>query len=199
MAAERRTAGEPRLRLVSAPAGLTPEQHEAVETARRLMRPIRRAAGVAAFGGWTSAIFAVLSLPFALGGGVALAAPVVLGLVAFNEFRGGALVRRLDGRGPLVLGLNQVFFGVCLCAYAGWQLWKGPSAALTAAASSGDPQVDALVAGLARTVHLSVYGGVLACGVLVPGLTGLYYLTRAGALRRARAGAPEWALRLAAR
>ena len=45
-----------------------------------------------------------------------------LSAVAYHEFKGRALLRDLDLKGPRVLGYNQIGFGVLLVGYCVWSL-----------------------------------------------------------------------------
>ena len=47
---------------------LTPEQHRVLALANQRAKKIRKAAGIARFNGWATAVFAVFSVPFTLFG-----------------------------------------------------------------------------------------------------------------------------------
>src|SRR4051812_47116326 len=95
---------------------LTPEQLRALVDLSKRARKVRRAAAVARFGGWTGALFAVVTLAGAM---LSYSAPAVfvgvgLGVVAFGEFYGARLMAGLDQRGPKRLAMNQGLLGVVL-------------------------------------------------------------------------------------
>lgn len=164
---------------------LTPEQLRALVEAGRCARKVRRGAAVARFGGWTGAVFAVLTLLAALvsfswstlGVGIGLAA------VAAGELHGAALLSRLDARGPRRLAINQALLAAVLCGYAGWCLFSGPPP-LPAEVVSADPALADLTARMVRLVHLALYGTLLLFGMGAPALTAWFYLSRAPHLAR---------------
>lgn len=186
------------------PTPLSSEQLRALEQARVRSRKIKRAATIAAFSGWSMVVFAGLTLLGALFGSVsAIIVGAVLGLVGWNELRGAGMLRRFDERGPRILGFNQIALGVLIVAYSAWSLWSGlrspPLAAL--GGSTGDPEMDKLVSDLAPVVIISLYVTLGVVGVVVPGLTALYYFTRAKLIRNFQSHTPEWviqAMRVAA-
>jgi hypothetical protein len=155
---------------------LTPDQLAALVDLSKRARKVRRAEGVARFGGWTGAIFAAITLassamswsPSGLFVGAGLA------VVAAGEFYGAALLSRMDPRGPRRLALNQVLLAAVLVAYGAWCLALGPNDMTT-----GDPGMDSWLRGVAWTIHGAVYGTVMAVGVVAPGLTAWYYASRA--------------------
>ncbi len=160
-------------------------------------KKIRRAAGVAHASAWTLAVFGGLTmLAVAFGDFVALALGVLLCALAFNEFRGGAMLKRFDPRGARVLGFNQIALGVVIVAYASYSL----SAALrdpalkSLAGSTGDPSTDALVRDLTDLVTYGLYGGMAVIGLIAPGLTALYYFSRAAIVRKVVSETPAWAI-----
>lgn len=167
---------------------------ELVRAYQRL-RPIRRACAFARFGGWTTGVFAGLSLLFCITGSVvALVMALGLTVVAFNEFRGGALLRRLSPAGAILLACNQAGFGLMLMAYAAWMLIATIGAPTVASQLAvADPEMAAMIESLERLARVLVYGGVAAVGLIVPGLTAIYYLSRGGHIRRYHRDTPAWA------
>ena len=164
---------------------------------RTRSRKIRRAASVAAFSGWSMAIFAGFTLLAALFGDlIALALGGLLMAIAINELRAGALVRQLDPRGARRLGYNQIALGILIVAYAAWSLFatlRSPQYQQLAG-STGDASMDAMVRDLTGLLTYGLYGGMAIIGVVVPGLTAWYYFTRARIIRRVLAESPEWAI-----
>lgn len=189
---------------IPSPNTLSESQARELAAARIPMRRIRRASAVAAFSGWSMAIFAALTLISAFfGGPVAIALGVALCAIAWNELRGGRLLRQLDRRGPRVLGWNQLALGVVIVAYSAWTLVASLTTSPLASfgGSTGDASVDALVTELATLVSISLYSTMIVVGVVVPGLTAWYYFSRAASLKSLHAIAPGWVvqtLRLAA-
>lgn len=173
------------------------DERQVAELARAYQRlkPIRRACAFAKFNAWTTAVFAGLSLLFCITGSVvALVMALGLTVVAFNEFRGGSMLRRLSPAGAILLACNQAGFGLLLMGYAAWMLIAssgGPTVSSQLAVA--DPELAAMMESLERLAFVVVYGGVAAVGLIVPGLTALYYLSRGGHLRRYRQETPEWA------
>ena len=169
---------------------LSPEHLREVARARAGGRKARRGATVATFSAWSIAVFAVLSVLLALllADWPSVVAGFVMGAIAAVEFRGASLIRRLEPRGARLLGFNQLAFGGGLVLYAAWKLVDslrtGPSPEL---AQLG-PDVDSLY----RTLTLAVWLGVALVGVLGPGLTALYYFTRARVVCRFVESTPPW-------
>lgn len=162
------------------PAALTPPQLASLVEASRRAKKVRRCATVATLGGWTTGAFGAISLAFVP---LSFSWPGVLismGLitVAAGEFRGAALVRRFEPRGASLLAWNQGLLGLSLTVYAVWSLILGLRAGVPASGLSGDPQVDAMVAGITRLATIGVYGSLAAVGVVMPGLTAWYYASR---------------------
>lgn len=161
------------------------------------MKKVRRAAGVATISGWTLAVFAGLTLLGVLFGDLtALVLGLALTVCAVNELRGASMLRRLDLRGPTTLGWNQVALGIVIVAYAGWSLYRAVQQPPLASVggSTGDPEIDQMVTSLTTTVTYAFYAGLAATGVVAPGLTALYYFTRARHVRRVLDETPPWVI-----
>ncbi|MHC5005240.1 MAG: hypothetical protein ACYTJ0_19220, partial [Planctomycetota bacterium] len=104
-----------------APApGLTPEQLEALHSARRRGRAVSRAAIVAAISGWTLAVFAFITLLSGIFSLPALLLGIGMSIAAWVELRGARGLRRLDLCAPRQLGCNQLCLAAMLCLYGGW-------------------------------------------------------------------------------
>lgn len=168
-------------------AVFAPEQIGALAQAARRTKKIRRCIAVATFGGWTAAVFGgfsllglLLSFSFA-----SLFITVALGIAAWGEFRGGAMVQRFDPAGARWLARNQVFFGAALVVYAAWSLYDGLRGA-SHAATSGSPEVDEMIAGITRMATVVMYGSLAVVGVVGPGLTAWYYASREKLIRQFR-------------
>lgn len=182
----------------SASSGPLSTEHLAqISDARKRAKKVLRAAGLAAFSGWSMAVFAALTLAFAfLSDWSAWAIGVGLAVCAFAELRGCGLLRRMDPKGASVLGWNQVFLAVLITAYALWSLYSASkNPALGALAQgTGDPQVDAMVKQLTAVVSWALYGTMAVVGLVVPGLTAIYYFTRGPLVAKFRRDTPGWVL-----
>lgn len=177
---------------------LTADQLSEIAAARWRARKARRATVVALVSAWTIAVFAGLSLLLgaAMRDWVSVVLGVAMGAIAFFEFRGAGQLRRLDWRGARVLGFNQLAFAALLVAYSAWQLVNTlrapPSPELAQLAGSGvDP---AAAEDLVRLAAVLLYGSVALVGLLGPGLTAVYYFTRARVIRRFVEQTPTWVL-----
>jgi hypothetical protein len=179
---------------VAGPLGA--EHLQTIAMARRQGRKISRAAGVATFSGWTTAIFAALAL---LGGLFSMPA-LVLGLglatAAYVELNGARALRRLNLAAPRRLGCNQVGLFVILSAYAGWCIVAallGPQPYAEYVAAGGE-LADTLepIARLHTAVTVSFYGAVILCSLIAQGFAAVYYFTRSRHLRVYLANTPTW-------
>ena len=179
---------------------MTPEQHTAVVETCAGLRRARRAAGVAAFSGWTLAIFGGFSVlggiwdPFSLGVGVALC------VLAWSEFKGARGVRSLRPTAARRLVLNQFGILLVIAAYAGAGLWNALSTTPAGLEPTGEAQVDRVladVAGLTRMIGLGIYGLLLAIGVPLQLLMAAYHARRGRQLARRVGQTPAWIVDLA--
>lgn len=176
---------------------LTTDHLRALADARARSRKIRRAATVATFSGWSMALFAMMTLVGALFGDIAaLVLGVGLSLIAYNELRGGAMLRRFEPAGAKRLALNQLALGVLLVGYASWSLFKQLQTPMLAAAggSTGDAELDAMVEGIGGMVAYGLYGTIGIVGIIVPGLTAWYYFTRGRLVREMLERTPAWVI-----
>lgn len=100
-------------------------QHQKLAEANERIKPLSRVAKVAAFNGWVCGFFAAVSAPFALFDVASFIMAVGLTVVAYNEFKGRTLIRKLDASAGKLLGWNQVGFLTLICVYCLWQLVLG--------------------------------------------------------------------------
>mgnify|MGYP001170128223 CR=1 FL=1 len=178
---------------------LSAEHLNQISDARKRAKKILRAAGVAWLSGWSMAVFAVLTLAFAfLSDWSAWAVGIGLGACAANELRGGTMLRRMDSRGASVLGWNQLILAVLIVAYALWSLYSAINnpAMATLMQGTGDPQIDAMAKELTTVVTWALYGTMAVVGLVVPGLTAIYYFTRGPLVTTFRRETPGWILEL---
>lgn len=177
------------------PAPLSPAQLEELAAARRRAGRIRAAGMVAAVSGWSMAIFALLTLMFALVffsvAGIIVGAG--LGAIAAVELWGRALLVRFRPRGATVLALNQLALGLLILGYAAWGMYTGLN---TRPTSTGDPDIDAMMDQLSGPVTIAVYGAIALYAVVVPGLTAWYYHSRARHVRRFLSETQPWVLQV---
>ena len=179
---------------------LSPGHYEQLAAARRLAGPVRRAAAVATFNGWSFAAFAALCLPFALFDLWSLAVGAGLAAVACNELRGAARLRRFDPAAPRALGWGQVALLGGLCLYAALRI----VAALTLPGQYDhyirqDPALRDVLGSideLHRTLTLAVYGALILGSLLMQGLNAWYYFTRGRAIAAYLRDTPAWIVAL---
>jgi hypothetical protein len=178
---------------------------QAITAARRAAKPVRRCATIASISGWTTGLFAIITLASSIGDAAAMMLGVGMCFTAYFELAGSRLLKSFDSRGARVLGWNQIVFGVMLVSYALWRMHAPPDQSAMLAqiggGATGDPVVDEMLAGiqgdagaLLSNVMLLVYVVIAAVGVVVPGLTAVYYFTRRGHVEKLRRGLPAWVL-----
>lgn len=151
------------------------------------------------FNGFTIGIFAGLSLLIGLFSLTSLLIGIALAVVAYNEFAGAKLLRRLDLRAPRRLGFNQLGLCAALIIYAAWSIYStfaGPSPYATALGDVGPDSPGAglitSIEGLHTTITLMLYGGLIVGSMIFQGATAAYYFTRARHIRAYLAETPQW-------
>jgi hypothetical protein len=178
----------------------TREHLEQIAAAKISSKKIRRAVGVAMFSGWTIAIFAVLTF---LGGLFSIPAMLLaagMGIVAYFELRGAGELKRLDRTAPARLANNQLLLAAILFFYGAFELVQGirhPQSMIGDAGS--DPQVAQMLApyqNLTQTIFIAVYVTVMIVAILGPGLTAMYYRSRAKFVDDYVRNTPPWILEL---
>ncbi|KAA5542776.1 efflux RND transporter permease subunit [Roseiconus nitratireducens] len=174
-----------------APDGpLTPEHYDELARAKDRIKPIRRAAGVAAFNGWTIAIIAALSLPFAVLGWDGLLVSIGLFIVAYFEFRGRRQLLKFDPGGASLLGWNQVGFLSLIIVYCLWMLFGGTSDI------ENHPELSQFLgtAGkeLYRSLVITLYGSVIVLSLVFQGGNAIYYFTRRKYVDAYLHETPQW-------
>ncbi len=177
---------------------LSREQLEAIAAARHRGRKISRAAGVAAFSGWTMAVFSFFSLLGGVFSLVSLALGAGLGIVAYVELKGSKRLRRFDDVAPYHLAFNQIALAGLIALYCGWGMWQaifGPSPYESYLAQGG--QTAEMIKGiddLNRAITSVFYGFLLLVSVIVQGGTAFYYFTRKRHLLAYLRETPDWVL-----
>lgn len=179
---------------------MTPEQHAAFADACTGLRRSRKVAGVAAFSGWTLAIFGGFSVLggiwdlFSVGVGIALC------VLAWSEFKGASGVRSLRPDASRRLVLNQFGILLVIAVYAGVGLWNAMSTTPAGLEPTGEAQVDRVladVAGLTRMIGMGIYGSLLALGVPLQLLMAAYHARRGRQLAQRVEQTPAWIVDLA--
>lgn len=178
---------------------LSADHRRQLAAAREQSRVIRKAARVANFNGWTTAVIAALSLPFSLSSPVGLALTAGLAFVAFNEFRGRKRILSFDPTGATLLGWNQLGLLAMITAYCLWMMVTSldeASAVATEVRAYAD--LDAALgstggfSALIKVVAISFYGVVIFLSVLFQGATAWYYFSRRRRIADFVAQTPEW-------
>jgi len=168
---------------------------------RELARPIRKAARVAAFNGWSTAAIAALSLPFSLSSAVGLALTAALACVAFIEFRGRRRLLDFEPGGAFILGWNQLGLLAIIAGYSAWMMQTSiVEAGSLSTELQGLAQLDSGLAGMVESYQPMIrqavrgfYLGVIALSVVFQGGTALYYFSRRRIVEDFIAATPEWA------
>ena len=172
---------------------LSPEQKEALALASERSKKILGAGKVAAFNGWTLGVIGGLSILSGLFSLTGFVVGVLIAIVAWNEFRGRALIRKLEPAGPILLAKNQVGLMGVVIAYCVWSMYvtvASPSSEL----AELDEVFELLPEGLVTDLTLLVYGTVIAVTLIVQGLNARYYFARIELLRDYLDETPGWIL-----
>lgn len=162
-------------------------------------RAIRKAARVASFNGWTTALIAALSAPFSLTSPVGLALTAGIALVAFNEFRGRKRLLNFDPSGATLLGWNQIGLLAMIVVYCVWMMYASVNESGTVAEEvKAYADLDAALgttggfAALFKQIVVIFYAAVIGLSVLFQGGTALYYFSRRRHVEDYLAETPEW-------
>ena len=180
---------------------LTREHHHELALAAGRAKKIRKAAGVAAFNGWTTGIFAAVSAPFAPFSVAGFLVTAGLTLIAYNEFQGRKRLLRFDPSSPWLLGWNQVALLTLITVYCLWMLFTG----LTVQAHSlrkwkripkSPPHSARLTSSIIsiRVLIAAVYGTVIVFSAVFQGLNALDYFTRRKHVEAYLHETPHWVL-----
>jgi hypothetical protein len=174
----------------------------AVAAAAARAQPIRKAARVAAFNGWTMALMAALSAPFALFSVEGLLVFAGLVVVAYNEFRGRRRLLAFDPTATTMLGWNQLGLLAMITAYCLWALYSNLLGSNTLEAQlKASPELGAAFGslgdmdgfdGLYRQIVVVLYGSVIALSAVFQGGNALYYYSRRKIVEDYVRETPEW-------
>lgn len=150
---------------------------------------------MAAFNGWTLAVFAGVSILFGLFSLTGLLVGLGLAVVARNELLGRRRILAYDPSGFSLLWRNQLGLMTLIVVYCVWSMYRASAAPdpvlaeLTAMLGEG---MDELV----RSLSLTLYATVIAVTVIAQGLNARYYHVRVARLREYVADTPQWVLDL---
>ena len=173
---------------------LSPEQQRQLAEASQRARKIMGAARMAAFNGWTIGSIAAVSVLFGLFSRTALVMGIAMGFVAWNEFRGRALLRSFDPEGARLLGKNQVGLLVVIVIYCLWSIYI--------TTTGGNPEmaeIEAMIGDISDLVTeltVMVYGIVIVVSVVFQGLNARYYFARQRLIREYVQHTPDWVVKL---
>jgi hypothetical protein len=168
-----------------------------IAAAKVLGKKISRAIATAKFSGWTIGIFAAVTFLGGLAGSLsALILGAAMGAITYYELRGANEMKRLDRTAPKRLAMNQIVFALMLIAYAGYELMSTLREPINLSSYGADPQVAAQIQSMERPLAIIVYVSVMIAAILGPGLTAIYYYTRAKYIDRYVQNTPTWILDL---
>ncbi len=173
---------------------LSPEQQRQLAEANQRARKVMGAARVAAFNGWTIGSIAAVSVLFGLFSRTALVMGLAMGFVAWNEFRGRALLRAFDPAGARLLGKNQVGLLVVIVVYCLWSIYI-----TTTGENPEMAEIEAMIGDISDLVTeltVMVYGAVIGLSVLFQGLNARYYFSRQRIIREYLQQTPDWVVKL---
>ena len=173
---------------------LSPEQQRQLAEASQRARKVMGAARVAAFNGWTIGSIAAVSVLFGLFSRTALVMGLAMGFVAWNEFRGRALLRAFDPAGARLLGKNQVGLLVVIVVYCLWSIYI-----TTTGETPEMAEIEAMIGDISDLVTeltVMVYGAVIGLSVLFQGLNARYYFSRQRLIREYLQQTPDWVVKL---
>lgn len=182
---------------------LSAEHHQQIASAHARGEKIRSAARVAAFNGWVTGAFALLSLPFAPFSIAGFLVAVGLCVVTYNEFRGKKLLLAFDPKAATLLGWNQVGFLGLIVAYSLWMIVDGfTGTGPFAKELAQHPELQQALGSmeefqqLYRLVILAIYGSVIALSTVFQGFNAFYYFTRLTLIQAYVRETPGWILEM---
>jgi hypothetical protein len=182
---------------------LSREHYRELSAAKPRFHKVHAAARVATFNGWTIAVLAALSAPFALFSLEGMLMTVGLSVIAYIEFRGRRRLLQYDPSAAALLGWNQVGLLTLISVYCLWALWSGLSGPSPFEAElQAQPELGEALGsleefdGLYRGTIVAFYGTIIALSVIVQGLNAFYYFTRRKHVVACLRDTPEWVLDL---
>lgn len=179
---------------------LTAEQLAEIRLARQRGTKITRAAGVAAFSGWTMAVFAGITLLFGLANLVSFLMGAALSVLAYIEVKGSKRIRALDASAPIHLGFNQIALTVVICLYCAWgiiQVVFGPSPYESYLNQGGDvAELIQPIDNMNRAIMSAFYVVLAGISVIAQGCAALYYFTRRRHIVTYLKQTPDWVVEM---
>lgn len=178
---------------------LSAEHHQQIASAHGRAAKIRSAARTAAFNGWVTGAFALLSVPFAPFSVAGFLVAVGLVVVTYNEFRGRKLLLAFDENAAKLLGWNQVGFLGLIIAYSLWMIFEsltGPGPLAKELAQY--PELKRVLGSpeqfqkLYQLTILAIYGTLIVVSAVFQGFTALYYFTRRSHILAYLRETPGW-------
>ncbi len=184
---------------MNAPADhpLSPEQREAFAEGVHAAQRILKACRVAAIQGWTLGVLGVPTLLIGLVAPPSFLVGIGMLVLARNELRGRALLRRFDPAGAVLLSRNQLGLMGLIVLYCAWRVhhvWTQPSAALQEL--EGLLDTGGTLEPLVRQITTVFYGVVVILSVIVQSVVARYYRLREGLVRSYVADTPAWVVDL---
>jgi hypothetical protein len=181
---------------------LTQEQRHELALANQRAKKIRKAAGVAAFNGWATGIFAALSALVVLCGFSIDGFLITVGLtvIAYNEFQGRKRLLQFDPSASALLGWNQVGLMTLIVVYCLWSIYAGftrPSSLVAenpelAEALGSSEHYNEVLKGLT----VIFYGAVIVLSAFFQGLNALYYFSRRKYIEAYVRETPPWVVEI---
>ena len=178
---------------------LSAEHHQQIASAHTRSAKIRSAARAAAFNGWVTGAFALLSAPFAPFSFAGFLVTVGLAVVTYNEFRGRKLLLAFDPKAAKLLGWNQVGFLGLITAYSLWMIvdsliGPGPFSKelqqypeLQQALGSKEE-----LQRMYQLLILAIYATVIVFSAVFQGINAIYYFTRSRHILAYLRETPGW-------
>ena len=190
--------------LTTAPDGpLTQQDQNEISAAHARAKKIRKAAGVAAFNGWATTVFAAISAPFALFSVSGAIVTIGLSVVAYNEFCGRKRLMQFDSSAASLLGWNQLGFLGLIVVYCIWMLIVGfSSEGPFAAEIRAKPELAVAIDNIEQfdqvylILMVAVYATVMVLSVIFQRLNSLYYFSRRKHIERYVNETPDWVVGL---
>jgi hypothetical protein len=182
---------------VPPPPQLTPQNFQELEAARRRLKGIRRAVGAARLEGYSIAVCGGFTVLFGIGSWLTILGGAVLTAIGVIEIVAAGQLRRLDERGPRILGINQGVLAVLIVFYALWSLHaesSNPNRDLQDLSPSDAAAMNQMM-GPAMDIEHSVmelmYGSLIVAAIFEGGMA-WYYYSKGPQLREYLAETPEW-------
>ncbi|MCA9249162.1 MAG: hypothetical protein KDA42_18700 [Planctomycetales bacterium] len=179
---------------------LSDEHRRELDLATQRSAKVRRAAGVASFNGWATAIFAALSAPFAVFSLSGLFVTGGLAIVAYHEFQGRKRLLQFDPSATRLLGWNQLGLLGVIIIYSVWSMYVGlGEESLFSKEINDNPELREVLNAdeleqLVQMVIVVLYTSVIALSVVFQGGNAWYYFSRRKYVEAYLSETPAWAV-----